>query len=394
MLKTGKTIQNRYKVLKLLGQGGMSLVYLVEDNRLDHTWVLKEFIIEDFDDKNKKVLEEHFISEAKMCAKLSHPGIPKVIDYFAEGKTHYLVEEYIEGETLLNLIESKNLLKEDIIPIALQLCSVLEYLHNQGIIYRDVKPDNIMIKPDKTLKLIDFGIARIYKSGNVKDTVIVGTPGYAAPEQYGTGQTDPRSDIYSLGALMHHMVTCKDPREKPFNFDPPSSLNVAIPPYLEGIIMKSLSIKSEQRYSSIKELREALESVKKELMVNVVDVSTKLIDDESTEEIAVGDSTKTDVAVKSLNQIVQEKYNPLGLNNGKSEKEKSSSTSSPFNKIIILVYAVVFFMLFTLLFEFGFRFWLLIPYVLVAWLLVFLFYKVFFNPKAKVKLKAKIGVKK
>lgn len=265
MLKTGEVIAERYRIEKILGEGGMGRVYLVEDLRLGSNWVLKEFTFTGKNPVETKLLEEHFITEAKICASLSHPGIPRVIDYFTVGERHYLAEEYIIGETLLEHIESGKLTTAEIIPIALKLCDVLEYVHSHNIIYRDLKPDNIMLTGDGGLKLIDFGIARVYKAGRTKDTLMMETPGYAAPEQHGTSQADSRSDVYSLGAVMHHMLTGIDPRIRPFYFETPSDIGVSVMPYLDGIIMKALSHKIEERYASMKEMRQAVEAVAKEM---------------------------------------------------------------------------------------------------------------------------------
>jgi serine/threonine protein kinase, bacterial len=380
MLNIDETIENRYTVREVLGRGGMSLVYLVDDNRLDNRWVLKEFSIEDASPREKKALEEHFITEAKICAKLSHPGIPKVIDYFVSGDNHYLVEEHVEGNTLLSLIRKKKLRREDIIPVTIQLCSVLEYIHAKDIIYRDLKPDNIMVKQDGSVKLIDFGIARIYKSGKERDTIAIGTPGFAAPEQYGTAQTDTRTDIYGLGALMHHMVTGIDPRDKPFTFDPPSKLGIKISPYLEGIIMKAISLRPEERYKSVKDLRETLEAVEKEITVySPAPETVKAMSASSDSDKAVQKTIKMqDRAEITPNAIKYSRYNKTidsyKQNGGQIPGTRHSaavSPSAPYNKILVLVYSVLIFMIFALLFEIKFKFWVLIPYLVVAWLLVF-----------------------
>jgi serine/threonine protein kinase, bacterial len=385
MLNIGDKIENRYTVVKILGKGGMSLVYLVNDSRLDNRWVLKEFSIGETNPMEKQALEEHFITEAKICAKLSHPGIPKVIDYFVEGEKHYLVEEYVEGETLLSLIQKKKLKRENIIPLAVQLCSVLEYIHAKNIIYRDLKPDNIMVKQDGSVKLIDFGIARLYKTGKEKDTIIIGTPGFAAPEQYGTAQTDSRTDIYGLGALMHHMVTGIDPRDKPFTFDPPSKLGIKISTYLEGIIMKSLALRPEERYKTVKELRETLEAVEKEVTVySPARETIKAVSANSETDKAVRETMKMqDRAEITPNAIKYSRYNKTidsykqngGKVPGNGHASAAASSSAPYNKILILVYSVLVFMIFALLFEIRFNFWILIPYLVVAWLLVFAIFK-------------------
>lgn len=360
MLIMGQVLENRYQVISYLGEGGMSRVYLVKDLRLDNRWVLKEFSFKAEDEEEREALEKGFISEAKFCARLSHVSIPKVIDYFTLNDTHYIVEELVEGESLLSKMNSKRVSMKDVVPIAIKICDVLEYIHSEGIVYRDLKPDNIMMKPDGTLKLIDFGIARIYKKGKTKDTIIIGTPGYASPEQYGTSQTDFRSDIYSLGALMHHMVTGRDPREKPFNFDSPSSMGIKISNYLENIIMKALSLKPEKRYAGAEQMKSALEAVLAEMTpVNGLGSSAPILEPFSIKH------SKT-----ISNASIKEKKEKQSVAKDPSLSSKGSTITQ---KIIILVYAVFFFMLFILLFEMKFKIWLLIPYFVAAWGIVALF---------------------
>jgi serine/threonine-protein kinase len=146
-----------------------------------------------------------------MLNTLDHTNLPKVIDYFLEKDRYYLVMDYIKGRTVKDYIENNSADMETVEKIMYQLCDILEYLHGQHIIFRDLKPSNIMILPDFKIKLIDFGIARIFKDSKQYDTVIVGTPGFCPPEQYGRGQTDERSDIYSLGANLYYMLTGKVP---------------------------------------------------------------------------------------------------------------------------------------------------------------------------------------
>jgi len=356
MLKPGQLIENRYEVIKVLGKGGMSVVYLVWDNRLDHNFVLKEFTFRGEDQQEEKELQEHFEREAKLCAKLSHPAIPGVIDYFTINDRHYLVEEYVDGRTLISMVEEKPFDQARTIDVGLKLGSVLKYIHSMGIVYRDLKPDNVMVMDDGSIKLIDFGIARVYKAGKSKDTVIIGTPGFAAPEQYGTAQTDHRSDIYSLGAVLHHLLTGRDPREKPFNFDRPSSMGVEISPKLEHAIMKALSIKAEDRYQDVEDMIGDLKEAEKE-----------------TSKLA-GKSTRT-------LQEEPAKTNQKKVKNGERASSKKSSAGgvekkSTVNKILVLVYAVIIIMFFGLLVRIRFSIWVIIPYVLVAWLIVTAVYRI------------------
>lgn len=362
MLKKGDILADRYEVVSFIDGGGMSRVYLVKDLRLETQWALKEFSYTAGSDTEKRQLERSFVKEAKVCARLSHPGIARVVDFFSIEDRHYLVEEFIEGETLLKKIQRAPLTVEETITIAMRLTKILTYIHDQGIVYRDLKPDNVMIKPDGSVKLLDFGIARVYKSDQEKDTVILGTPGFAAPEQYGTSQTDQRSDIYSLGALIHHALTGRDPREKPFDFDNPSTMGITISPAMENIIMKALSLKKENRYSSITEMEKDMKEAYS--------------------------GNKTSVYRKnSGNQALKSKA--AKFIKGREKPEKSSNKvnterESLAKKISFLVYGVVLFMLVSLLIEMRFRIWVLIPYFLVAWLVVFLIYRLW-ESKNKVE---------
>lgn len=340
MLKPGDFIENRYKVDKLLGRGGMSTVYLIHDNRLDHQWVLKEFVFTGPDANERDALEDQFEKEAKLLARLDHPYLPKVIDYFSQDESHFLVEEYVEGKTLLQLIMNGEMELADYIDVVIRICEVLNYIHKQGIIYRDLKPDNVIVKENGDIKLVDFGIARIFKAGKPKDTVIVGTPGFAAPEQYGTSQTDPRSDIYSLGALLHFIITGRDPREKPFDFDPPEEYGVNPPTVLSELIMKNLSLKPEQRHEDVNAVKDELISIRKQIMATEKASTAPLSNDGGEEADAGGQSADAGEA-----------------------PEKSESS---LRRIMTLVYVVVLFMLVALLVEIRFRIWILIPYFLVA----------------------------
>ena len=353
MLNKGDILAERYQVVSFIDGGGMSRVYLVKDLRLETQWALKEFSYTAGSDSEKKQLERSFVKEAKVCARLSHPGIARVVDFFSIEDRHYLVEEFVEGETLLNKLQNSPLSVEETIAITIRLTKILTYIHEQGIVYRDLKPDNVMVKPDGSIKLLDFGIARVHKTNQEKDTVILGTPGFAAPEQYGTAQTDQRSDIYSLGALIHHALTGRDPREKPFDFDSPSSMGVIISPALESSIMKALSMKKENRYSSIAEMEK---EIKEAYSGNKASVYRK----------NSGNTAHKSKAAK----FIKGKEKPK-----KSVTKESSDKGSLAKKISILVYGVVLFMLASLLIEMRFRIWVLVPYFLVAWLVVFFIYK-------------------
>ncbi|MFL5664504.1 MAG: WD40 repeat domain-containing serine/threonine protein kinase, partial [Ktedonobacteraceae bacterium] len=197
-----------------------------------------------------------------MLGGLMHPSLPRIYDHFAEAGNWYLVMDFIEGETLderLQKAKGGYLPVEEVLAIGIQLCAVLGYLHTRqpAIIFRDLKPANIMVTPDGNIYLIDFGIARLFKPGQAKDTIAFGSPGYAAPEQYGKAQTTARADIYSLGATLHQMLTGNDPSEAPFAFVPPQ----APVPELGQLIMHMVSMDANKRPASIAEVRQKLQDI-------------------------------------------------------------------------------------------------------------------------------------
>jgi outer membrane protein assembly factor BamB len=205
---------------------------------------------------------QNFEREANILASLNHPAIPKIYDYFTEGTRSYLVLEYIEGEDLEALMgdTERMLPQERVVDWAVQICDVLSYLHSQDppIVFRDMKPSNIMLRPPNHVVLIDFGIARVFEVGQ-KGTMI-GTEGYSPPEQY-RGIANPAGDIYALGATLHHLLTRRDPRlEPPFTFheEPPRLLNPSLSEELEAVIMKALEYEPEKRFASAENMKEAL----------------------------------------------------------------------------------------------------------------------------------------
>ena len=209
MAHAGQVIDNKYEVLKLIGKGGMSRVYLAMDKRLNKQWAVKE-IQKNARDANNEIVIQSAIAEANMIKSLDHPSIVRIVDIIDNGDVIYIIEDYIEGETLSTILEQNGAQSQDtVIEWAMQICEALEYLHTRKppIIYRDMKPANVMLKPDGNIKIIDFGIAREYKERSLADTVNLGTRGYAAPEQFGKhGQTDARTDIYCLGVTLYHLL--------------------------------------------------------------------------------------------------------------------------------------------------------------------------------------------
>lgn len=262
-LAVGAVIQGRYRVLNLLGRGGMGAVYLVEDARVfGKRWALKELLDALLPPADQAQAIQQFEIEAKMLVRLSHPNLPAIVDFFSEGGRQYLVMEYIDGETLETVLaKAAGFLPEaQVTALATQLCDVLAYLHSQRppVIFRDLKPDNVMLTQAGVIKLIDFGIARSFRQGKTKDTQIMGTPGFAAPEQYGSGQTDARSDIYSLGVTLHRLLTRHDPATQPFVLPRCKALNSSVSIQLDAVISKATERTPGQRYQTALEMKQAL----------------------------------------------------------------------------------------------------------------------------------------
>lgn len=262
-IAVGSVLAGRYDVISLIGRGGMGSVYRALDKRLQIVVAVKEMTPGWLSPADRLEFSNQFRQEARLLARLSHPGIARVIDYFAESGKEFLVMEFVEGETLDRVVERRGVLPESqVLAWASQMMDVVEYLHNQTppVIHRDIKPSNFVLLPGDQIKLIDFGIARIFKPGRSADTAVFGTPGYAAPEQYGgRGQTDPRSDIYSLGATLFQLLTGYDvPGGLAFNLPPARQLNPALSPNTEAVLARATQLDPTKRFQSIAEMRRAL----------------------------------------------------------------------------------------------------------------------------------------
>ena len=258
-LAEGKILDERYEILELIKTGGMGAVYKARDDRLAQICAVKELLSASIHDEEYAV--KRFHEEAKILASLRHSNLPRVIDHFTENGKYYLVMDFIDGhdlETILNNSNRGGLDEDKVIEYTKQLLDVLIYLHSQNppVVYRDLKPSNIMVQSsDGRIILIDFGIARTVSPGSLTQKTGIGTEGYIAPEQY-TGKPEPASDIYSLGATIHHLITGQKPLI-PFNFKPVKELKPCISEGFHNIIMKSLQMKPEARFTA-QEMKNAL----------------------------------------------------------------------------------------------------------------------------------------
>lgn len=261
MLQIGSLIDGKYKILSIIGQGGMSTVYLAINERANKPWAIKE--VRKNGVKNYEVVKQSLVMETDMLKQLSHPYLPSIVDVIDTDECFLIVMDYIEGNTLYRTLAEYGAQPQDkVIEWAKELCNVLSYLHTrtQPIIYRDLKPANIMLKPDGTITLIDFGTARTYKQDSIEDTTCLGTRGYAAPEQFGgRGQTDERTDIYNLGATLYHLVTGHNPCEAPYEMYPIRQWNPSLSAGLEKIILKCTQLNPKDRYQSSAEVMYDLE---------------------------------------------------------------------------------------------------------------------------------------
>jgi serine/threonine-protein kinase len=257
--KIGSVIDGKYEILTEIGHGGMSVVYLAMDTHLNKQWAVKE-IRKKGTGKNDEIIVNSLLTEANLMKRLDHPALPRIVDIIDTGVTIFVVMDYIEGESLDKILAEYGTQSEElVIGWAKQICDALSYLHSQKppIIYRDMKPANIMLKPEGNIKIIDFGIAREYKEKSLADTTVLGTKGYAPPEQY-SGQTDARSDIYALGMTMHHLLTGIDPRSGEA-YAPVRMWNPEVSEGLELIIDKCVQPAAENRYQTCQDLLYDLE---------------------------------------------------------------------------------------------------------------------------------------
>lgn len=266
MLEIGTLVDGKYRILDIVGQGGMSVVYLARNERANKSWAIKE--VRKTGTENLEVKQNSLIAETEMLKKLSHPYLPAIVDVIETEDTYLVVMDYIEGTDLNKVLKENGAQdQEKVIEWAKELCDVLGYLHTRTppIIYRDLKPANVMLKPDGKITLIDFGTAREIKVKDAADTVSLGTRGYAAPEQFGANaKTDARTDIYCLGATIYHLVTNHNPSTEPYVMEPIRQRIPTLSGGLEKIILKCTQPRPQDRYQSCAELMYALEHYEKE----------------------------------------------------------------------------------------------------------------------------------
>jgi non-specific serine/threonine protein kinase len=263
MLEIGSLLDGKYKILNKIGQGGMSVVYLAMNEKANKQWAIKEMRKEK--NKNYEIMKQSLITETNLLKELKHPYLPSIADIIENDDTIIIVMDYVEGRPLSDILSEEGVIEEDkVADYAIQLCDVLDYLHSQNppIIYRDLKPANIMLRPDGKITLIDFGTARKYNYDSVSDTTCLGTIGYAAPEQFAgetLRQTDARTDIYNLGATMYHLLTGVNPSEPPYELYPIRRWDESLSNGLEKIILRATRKDPDKRFNDCKEMSYALQ---------------------------------------------------------------------------------------------------------------------------------------
>ncbi len=267
LLAANQLLKQRYCVLARLGKGGFGAVYKASDTLFGNRLVaIKEMSQQGLDPQELIEATNVFKHEAMLLASLTHPNLPRIYEQFTDRGRWYLVMDFIEGETLedhlLKVVGGKLSVKKAV-EIGIYLCNVLEYLHNRNppVIFRDLKPANIMLTPTGHIYLIDFGIARHFKPGQTRDTSALGSTGYAAPEQYGKAQTTPRADIYALGATLHELLTGLNPSDSPFHFAPLHLPEHPSHTELEQLILQMIEVDVNKRPANVAQIRQSLEKI-------------------------------------------------------------------------------------------------------------------------------------
>ncbi len=314
-LAPGTVLENRYEILRVCGQGGMSTVYVARDLRFTHVerlCAVKEMVDRSRDHQTRMLRMANFEREASLLATLSHPAIPKIYDYFSHSGLIYLVLEFIDGEDLEHLIAHADapVDEETLIEWSDQILDVLSYLHEhqpEPIVFRDLKPSNIMLRSDGSISLIDFGIARTFQP--LQRGTMIGTEGYAPPEQY-RGISEPRGDVYAMGATLHHLSTKSDPRaEPPFTFAQrlPRELNGALTSEFESVVLRAVAYSPADRFPSAAAMQQALKMIGSPTTdVPVSRVTTAEVVQEPEELIRIGTAPEKKPAEESAVELSDE----------------------------------------------------------------------------------------
>lgn len=281
ILEVGTVLRNRYEILELVGQGGMGAVYRASDRRLEgRVCAVKEILPQLSENSTSEAeleqLTEQFRTEASVLARLDHPHLPKVSDYFANGSREYLVMDFVDGRDLSELAQealrrNEFLAEDEVMAWTAQMLDALEYLHSQDppVLHRDIKPSNIKVTPRGDIKLVDFGLVKVLYPDDSRTVTVVhgrGTAAYTPLEQYGgdTSFTDVRSDIYSLGATLYHLLSGQTPAAARERFLQPGmlmslrELNSAVSPRLERAVFYALGMHPNERPASVREFREII----------------------------------------------------------------------------------------------------------------------------------------
>ncbi len=313
--KVGTILDDKYEILKEIGRGGMSIVYLALDHRLNKQWAIKE--MKNDGSKSTATLLKGLEREANILKNVDHPVLPRIVDIINNKGTIYVVMDFIEGTNLADILKREGAQnQEDVIEWSKELASALDYLHsmNPPIIYRDMKPANVMLKPEGGVKLIDFGTAKEYTIESNADTTALGTRGYAAPEQFGDSKgrgiykTDARTDIYNLGATMYHMVTGMNPCEPPYEIKPIRRWNNSLSAGLEQIILKCTQPNPNDRYQSCSELLYALDHYTELDDSYRAENKKKFAIFVTTAGLAIAGAVVSLVGYKGIQRVTQENY--------------------------------------------------------------------------------------
>ncbi len=278
-LPHGFTLRGRYKILSLLGKGSFSFVYLADDAEWKGNLVaIKEIRTEQFSQEEYVSLNAHFLQEAALLSTLEHPGLPRVIDFFGERSNYYLVLEWIAGHTLEQIVSHQGVADEkEVVNWGGKICEILEYLHSRKpypVLLGDLKPSNVVVRYDGTIKLIDFGVARYILPDQSKGISLV-SPGFSPPEQYQRYHVDERGDIYSLGATLYWCLTKAPLHRYSFKIPPLRELRPQVTPALDEIISCCLKVDPRLRFGSVAALRRELNTLYEQLVKDEGEFSTK-----------------------------------------------------------------------------------------------------------------------